>query len=119
MISSLTRLARVSPCFLVTTSHFSGVVTSIWVWLISALVSDMSPVSSRTSSPSGSRRRPNPAAISAARAFIGATYTILNWSFLITPASKCCLMVCVMQSIATLVLPAPVGAHTSMFSLVL
>ena len=28
-------------------------------------------------------------------------------------------MVCVMQSMATLVLPAPVGAHTSMFSLVL
>ena len=28
-------------------------------------------------------------------------------------------MVCVMHSMATLVFPAPVGAHTSMFSLVL
>src|SRR5262245_50450983 len=43
-----------SPVLLrVTTSHFSGVVTSMLVAAISALVSCMSPVSSRTLSPSG------------------------------------------------------------------
>ena len=49
---------------------------SIPVFMISALVSCMSPVSSRTEMPSGSRRRPKLRTISAASAFIGATYTI-------------------------------------------
>ena len=71
---SLTREDRpTSPVFRVTTSHFSGVVISICVLAISVLVSYMSPVSSFTVRPSGANRRPNPSAISAASAFIGAT----------------------------------------------
>ena len=52
MINNLTNWDRdTSPGFLVTTSHFSGVVTNIWVCMISVLVSCMSPVNSRTLKP--------------------------------------------------------------------
>ena len=107
-----------SPAFRVMTSHFSGVVTMIWVLAISALVSCMSPVSSRTLIPSGFRMPPNLRTTSCASAFMGATYTILNWSFCSTPWVKLLPSSWHTVSMATLVLPAPVGAHTSKLSLV-
>ncbi len=61
------------PGFRVTTSHFSGVVMIMDVSIISALVSCMSPVSSLTIILKGASFFENVAAISAARAFIGAT----------------------------------------------
>ena len=52
----------------------------------------MSPVSSRTVIPSGASRFPKLAVISAASAFIGATYTTLNESLFTTPFTMCCQM---------------------------
>ena len=52
MMSSFTVAATAtSPPFLVITSHFSGVVTIIWVSAISRLLNCMSPVNSFTSTP--------------------------------------------------------------------
>mmetsp|Transcript_15707 Transcript_15707/g.53639 ORF Transcript_15707/g.53639 Transcript_15707/m.53639 type:complete len:336 (-) Transcript_15707:647-1654(-) len=119
MMSRRTRLATLaSPPLRVMTSHFSGVVTMTCVSASSRLLSCMSPVSSRTSMPSGASLRPNAPAISAASAFMGATYTTLNSSRSTVPsACTCSPTSCSSVSIAMLVLPAPVGAHTSMFSL--
>ncbi len=47
-----------------------------------------------------------------ARAFMGEMYTILTSS-----CEPACLIACKMAKVATLVLPAPVGAQTSIFSL--
>mmetsp|Transcript_30308 Transcript_30308/g.77306 ORF Transcript_30308/g.77306 Transcript_30308/m.77306 type:complete len:475 (-) Transcript_30308:735-2159(-) len=118
MMSSRTRLAYVrSPDLRVTMSHFSGVVTITCVSSISALDRLMSPVSSRTTMPYGCSRLVKLPTISATSAFMGATYTILNAPVSIDPSSRRCRpSVCMMVSMATLVLPAPVGAHTSMFS---
>jgi hypothetical protein len=98
------------PFFRVMTSHFSGVVTIIWLgqdgatrqcivgsncdsrksttqcaltWVvsISRFVSCMSPVSSRTDIPRGFSFSENFSCTSCASAFIGATYTILKSSF--------------------------------------
>ena len=65
--------AETSPPLRVITSHFSGVVTSMVVSSSSFFDSCVSPVSSRTLSPSGARRRENAAVTSAASAFMGAT----------------------------------------------
>lgn len=67
--------------------------------------------------PMASRRVPKVRVTSAASAFIGATYTILNSSLRSTPSRRCCPNSRSTAIIAMLVLPAPVGAHTSMFSL--
>ena len=73
-ISSFTFSASAfSPFLRVITSHFSGVVTITCVSAISCRVSCMSPVSSRTSSPSRSSRFLNFSTISCASAFMGAT----------------------------------------------
>jgi hypothetical protein len=58
--------------------------------------------------------------ISCTRAFMGATYTILNWLPSTVPSDRTyCPRVCRMVSMAQLVFPAPVGAHSSKFSLLL
>eukprot|EP00200_Dunaliella_tertiolecta_P000137 CAMPEP_0202363946 /NCGR_PEP_ID=MMETSP1126-20121109/15536_1 /ASSEMBLY_ACC=CAM_ASM_000457 /TAXON_ID=3047 /ORGANISM="Dunaliella tertiolecta, Strain CCMP1320" /LENGTH=81 /DNA_ID=CAMNT_0048958461 /DNA_START=121 /DNA_END=366 /DNA_ORIENTATION=+ len=81
-MSSFTKDAMLtSPPLRVMTSHFSGVVTIICVSASSFLVSCMSPVSSRTSRPSGFSLLEKLATTSAAKAFIGATYTILKSAF--------------------------------------
>ena len=112
-----------SPPLRVMTSHFSGVVTIICVSSSSFLLSCVSPVSSRTEMPSGARRREKAPVTSAASAFIGATYTILKSSASrargsIAPSSSTRLAIsCSTVIIAMFVFPAPVGAHTSRFSL--
>mmetsp|Transcript_24203 Transcript_24203/g.60073 ORF Transcript_24203/g.60073 Transcript_24203/m.60073 type:complete len:219 (+) Transcript_24203:2978-3634(+) len=106
-----------SPDLRVMMSHFSGVVTITCVSSICARLSDTSPVSSRTLTPKGFRRAPRLPTISATSAFMGATYTILNAAVSRRPSGRrCSPSSCRMASIATLVLPAPVGAHSSMFS---
>ena len=102
----------------VVTSHFSGVVTIICVSMSSFLVSCMSPVNSRTTRRSSRSRLPKFSTISCASAFIGATYTILNSSRRSTPDTKCLPTSWRIVNMAQLVLPAPVGAQISMFSLV-
>ena len=116
MMSNPTDWTRASEPFRVTTSHFSGVVTMSWVATISRFVSCMSPVYSRTWMPSGASDLENLATSSCASAFIGAMYTILSRSRLKTPFSTQVPTCCIIASTATFVLPAPVGAHTSMFS---
>lgn len=59
------------------------------------------------------------AVTSAASAFIGATYTILKSAFWMTPARMLLASSRSTATIAMLVFPAPVGAHTSKFSLLL
>ena len=125
-----------SPLLRVITSHFSGVVTMICVSAISALVRFWSPLSSRTRTPYASVRRcVKFATTSCTSAFMGATYTILKAersSATLSPAPapapalpaaaasscsrRCRPSSCRMESTATLVLPAPVGAHSSMLS---
>mmetsp|Transcript_23808 Transcript_23808/g.77830 ORF Transcript_23808/g.77830 Transcript_23808/m.77830 type:complete len:351 (-) Transcript_23808:1019-2071(-) len=100
----------------VVTSHFSGVVTMSCVACSSRFVSCMSPVYSRTDRPSGPSALPNLETSSAASAFIGATYTILTRSRCSTPLSMQPPTCCRIASSATFVLPAPVGAQSSMFS---
>ena len=65
--------------------------------------------------PIGARRLLKAAVTSAANAFIGATYTTLNSCFCTTPCRMCCPISRSTEIIAMLVLPAPVGAHTSRF----
>ena len=48
-------------------------------------------------------------AISAVKAIIGAIYKILNWSFLVLPPSECACTAYIMQSMPTLICPAPVN----------
>mmetsp|Transcript_13447 Transcript_13447/g.42956 ORF Transcript_13447/g.42956 Transcript_13447/m.42956 type:complete len:352 (-) Transcript_13447:1003-2058(-) len=101
----------------VVTSHFSGVVTMSCVCEICSFVSCWSPVSSLTVMPNGSSRFPKLSTISCTSAFIGATYTILKASRSNEPSGwRCSPISCSSVSIATLVLPAPVGAQSSMFS---
>mmetsp|Transcript_28345 Transcript_28345/g.85721 ORF Transcript_28345/g.85721 Transcript_28345/m.85721 type:complete len:352 (+) Transcript_28345:166-1221(+) len=101
----------------VVTSHFSGVVTMSCVCAICSLVSCWSPVSSLTVMPNGSSRFPKLSTISCTSAFIGATYTILKASRSNEPSGwRCSPISCSSVSIATFVLPAPVGAQSSMFS---
>mmetsp|Transcript_52493 Transcript_52493/g.128283 ORF Transcript_52493/g.128283 Transcript_52493/m.128283 type:complete len:311 (-) Transcript_52493:1017-1949(-) len=108
---------RASP-LRVMTSNFSGVITMICVSASCSLLSWTSPVNSRTVMPYSSRRFPKLSTISATSAFMGARYTILKPCRSIVPSSwRCRPISCSMVSSATLVLPAPVGAHTSMFSL--
>ena len=78
MISLTSCVYTRSPDFRVIISHFSGVVTMICVASISALLSETSPVNSRTWIPNVFKRLLKLPTISATRAFIGATYTILN-----------------------------------------
>mmetsp|Transcript_35800 Transcript_35800/g.83556 ORF Transcript_35800/g.83556 Transcript_35800/m.83556 type:complete len:341 (-) Transcript_35800:1036-2058(-) len=119
MITSRTSCVYVrSPDFRVMMSHFSGVVTITCVSAICALVSCWSPVSSRTLMPYGSNRLPKFNTISCTSAFIGATYTILKASSAKEPSAlRLAPSSCSIVSIATFVLPAPVGAQRSMFSL--
>lgn len=72
MMRSPTDCTSASEPLRVTTSHFSGVVTMSWVITISRFVSCMSPVYSRTWSPSGASDLENLATTSAASAFMGA-----------------------------------------------
>ena len=71
-------------------SHFSGVVTMICVASISALLSDTSPVNSRTLMPNDLRRLLKFPTISETSAFIGATYTILNADVSMVPSRWRC-----------------------------
>mmetsp|Transcript_14013 Transcript_14013/g.46409 ORF Transcript_14013/g.46409 Transcript_14013/m.46409 type:complete len:308 (-) Transcript_14013:250-1173(-) len=118
MISSFTSCVYVrSPDLRVMMSHFSGVVTMTWVSSICCRERDTSPVSSRTFTPNGFKRLPRLPTISATSAFMGATYTILNsFKFKLPSSRRCNPSSCRIVSIATLVFPAPVGAHRSMFS---
>jgi hypothetical protein len=77
----------------------------------------MSPVNSRTAMRNGARRSENLATTSWAKAFIGAMYTAFTAPMSsISSSVICCFTCCKNASMAMLVLPAPVGAHTSMFS---
>ncbi|OMH83807.1 hypothetical protein AX774_g2689 [Zancudomyces culisetae] len=111
---------RVS-CNKCTSSIITNLVTITCVASNSARVCCTSPVNSLTCTPNPSNRLVNPPAISATNAFIGAIYTTLL--FLSIPvlfpfplpfrpnASN-------IVNIATFVFPAPVGAHTNIFSCV-
>mmetsp|Transcript_3063 Transcript_3063/g.12241 ORF Transcript_3063/g.12241 Transcript_3063/m.12241 type:complete len:309 (-) Transcript_3063:721-1647(-) len=118
MISRRTSCVYVrSPDLRVMMSHFSGVVTMTCVSSICARDNDTSPVSSRTFTPYGLSLAPRLPTISATSAFMGATYTILNAFVFREPSGRRCEPIsCRIVSIATFVLPAPVGAHSSMFS---
>lgn len=59
------------------------------------------------------------AVTSAASAFMGATYTILKSAFWMTPPRMLLATSRSTAIMAMLVFPAPVGAHTSRFSLLL
>lgn len=72
-LTSATSLSLLPAPRLVTTSHFSGVVTMIAVSSTSFLVNFMSPVSSRTLMPAHESRLANLSVTSAARALSGAT----------------------------------------------
>mmetsp|Transcript_18071 Transcript_18071/g.39512 ORF Transcript_18071/g.39512 Transcript_18071/m.39512 type:complete len:341 (-) Transcript_18071:1047-2069(-) len=98
-------------------SHFSGVVMMIWVSSIWLRLREMSPVSSRTTMSYFFSRALRLPTISATSAFIGATYTIFMLEKSNVPSAwRCSPTSCMTVSMATLVLPAPVGAHTSMLS---
>ena len=95
--------------------------------MTSDFVKCISPVSSRTWIPSQANRLPSFSVTSAARAFIGATYTILKSSVRTTKSvasgsssglgEMFFATVFNIVSMAASVLPAPVGAQISMFSL--
>mmetsp|Transcript_67494 Transcript_67494/g.180337 ORF Transcript_67494/g.180337 Transcript_67494/m.180337 type:complete len:330 (-) Transcript_67494:959-1948(-) len=107
---------RASPLRVIT-SNFSGVMTMTCVSASCCLLSCTSPVNSLTEMPKDSSRFAKLITISATSAFMGARYTILNPSRSSVPSSRRCLPIsCSIASRATLVLPAPVGAHTSMLS---
>lgn len=72
-LTSATSLSLLPAPRLVTTSHFSGVVTMIAVSSTSFFVSFMSPVNSRTLMPAHESRLANLSVTSAARALRGAT----------------------------------------------
>eukprot|EP00659_Diplonema_papillatum_P017512 gene17512-biopygen17708 len=106
-----------SVFFRVMTSHFSGVVTIKCESLISFLVSCASPVHSFTTMLNADSFFEKFVTISCASAFIGATYIILNSSFISVPSGVTCLPIsCSIVSNAQTVLPAPVGAEMSTFS---
>ena len=99
-------------------SHFSGTVTITLTTSSSLRGIEMSPVNSRTLTPNGVSFCENLSTISETRAFMGARYTTLNagsgggfgivfHSLISRHTAKS----------ATLVLPAPVGAHMRKLSL--
>ena len=65
--------------------------------------------------PKGPKRREKAPVTSAARAFMGATYTTLKSCFWMMPCRMLAPISCSTASMAMLVLPAPVGAHTNRF----
>jgi len=106
--------------FLVTTSHFSGVVTNICVSYISYFDNCISPVNSRTIIPKYFNLFVNFSTISAASAFIGDIYMHLNsilscynFNFVLSILFDTS---CKIVNNAIFVLPAPVGAHIIIFS---
>mmetsp|Transcript_8845 Transcript_8845/g.25709 ORF Transcript_8845/g.25709 Transcript_8845/m.25709 type:complete len:221 (-) Transcript_8845:736-1398(-) len=120
-MSSRTDSARLpSPPFRVTTSHFSGVVTMRFAASASSRVSCASPVYSRTVRPRHIKRLLNLLTTSCASAFMGATYTALTARRSSTPSAPMAAPTCCRStSMATFVLPAPVGAHTRMLPVLL
>lgn len=117
MSSFTSSVYALSPDFLVMISHFSGVVTITWVSSIYCLVKWVSPVSSLTVIPYDSSLLWKLPTTSETRAFIGATYTILNdfKSTVLFERLRDSIHYKIV-SIAMLVFPAPVGAHTNKLS---